>query len=396
MVFWCCVPSCSVKGGEGIVLHRFPKDQVLFTQWLEAVDNANLYELNRSVVYSNYRVCHNHFHENVRIACGRRGSYLQYNAVSTENLGLHRKDSNATTSALTCEEPTTFTTDSATDFNDSTSAPICEEPLTFATGSATGSQVSAALGAATFHNNKRKSAGVPNLKVTFKTSRRGIRERSNLIKSFNVTKISHLPIQSQQLCKIARSLKSTAKRLDRELATTKQRLKEAEQCLNTDFMNLKLNKTSYTFLMGQLKHQMTSPRARRYSILEKIFALALLKQSPKAYKFLQLVFALPSKKTLLNLPNQVPFEDGINAKIFLQLSATVLKMEPQHRYCVIIFDEISLEPSIQYNCISDELDGFQDNGNVKIPVIADKALVYMSPTLKLKLPFLVPVVASET
>uniref|UniRef100_A0A1Y1NHP2 THAP-type domain-containing protein n=1 Tax=Photinus pyralis TaxID=7054 RepID=A0A1Y1NHP2_PHOPY len=203
----------------------------------------------------------------------------------------------------------------------------------------------------------------------------------NILKTGKLRHSKDVPIEAQQIYRVAQNIRKTAKRLDRELATTKRRLKEAQNVLlSEDFLKLKLNETSAIFFMGQLKNQAISPKGRRYTLADKTFALAVMKQSPKGYKFLQLIFALPSRKTLLNLLHKVPFKAGVNVHIFDHLKLTAEKMDPRNRYCIIIFDEIALEPSIQYNTGADSFDGFQDNGteSTKVPIIADKGMVFMA------------------
>lgn len=179
---------------------------------------------------------------------------------------------------------------------------------------------------------------------------------------------------------MTRKLRKTARRLDRELAGTKKRLKEAYKfSTSEDFLRMKLNKTSSDFVISQLKQQSKTPRGRRYSLDEKILALALLKQSPKGYKFCRSIFALPSKKTLNSVLQHIPFETGINEAIFKQLKIIIEKLKTSDRHCTIVFDEISLEPSLHYDKKNDKFDGIQDNGpDCRSPIMADKAMVFMA------------------
>lgn len=57
-------------------------------------------------------------------------------------------------------------------------------------------------------------------------------------------------------------------------------------------------------------------KARRYTLDEKLIALAILKQGPKCYRFLQKIFILPSVSTLKKLISKVNLEAGINPVIF--------------------------------------------------------------------------------
>ncbi|KAJ8913991.1 hypothetical protein NQ315_008983, partial [Exocentrus adspersus] len=53
------------------------------------------------------------------------------------------------------------------------------------------------------------------------------------------------------------------------------------------------------FLISQLRCAKKSPRGRRWTTQDKVLALALFKKSPKCYRLLRKIVALPSKNTLL-------------------------------------------------------------------------------------------------
>lgn len=66
----------------------------------------------------------------------------------------------------------------------------------------------------------------------------------------------------------------------------------------------------------QIKLCTKSKMGRRYTEDEKLIALSIMKQSPKAYKYLQKIFILPSKGTLNHLIQGLRIESGINPQIF--------------------------------------------------------------------------------
>jgi len=74
----------------------------------------------------------------------------------------------------------------------------------------------------------------------------------------------------------------------------------------------KVNSVTLDFIASPVKIQKRKLQGRRYSINDKITALSIYKTSPKGYKFLSTLFALPSKKTLTNLLSHVPFQADIN------------------------------------------------------------------------------------
>lgn len=142
-------------------------------------------------------------------------------------------------------------------------------------------------------------------------------------------------------------------------------------------------------MSAQINLQKKIPKLRRYTLKQKLFSLALMKQSPKGYRFLSNVFALPSRKTLLNIMQRVPLHAGINKIVMEGLKRKLINMGEFSKYCVTVFDEIALEPSLLYNTGSNTIDGFQDNGSSnRTKAFADKAMVFMTKgtTKKWKLP----------
>lgn len=141
----------------------------------------------------------------------------------------------------------------------------------------------------------------------------------------------------------------------------------------------KLNPFTVKFLECQMRLQPQKPRGRRFTIDDKVFALSLYKQSGKAYKILSKVLALPSPKCIVNLLKKIPFDTGINQRIFENLKKIVQKIKNRlDRYCTVIFDEISLSASLQYMAHKGHIVGFEDLGENNIsPKFVDKSLVFM-------------------
>jgi hypothetical protein len=102
----------------------------------------------------------------------------------------------------------------------------------------------------------------------------------------------------------------------------------------------KVNPMTYKFIIQQVKNQKLVPRARRFTLEEKIFALTLYKASGKGYKLLSKIFALPSVRTLTNLLNNLPFTPGINKQLFNSLGETVKRLSNKDKHSILLFDEI--------------------------------------------------------
>jgi len=86
-------------------------------------------------------------------------------------------------------------------------------------------------------------------------------------------------------------------------------------------------------------------RGWRYTIDDKV-------KTNKAVKHIRFykMFALPLRKSILDLLQKIPFEAGINQEIVEHLKLAVQKIKNKcDRYCSVIFDEIALSASLQYH-----------------------------------------------
>lgn len=112
-------------------------------------------------------------------------------------------------------------------------------------------------------------------------------------------------------------------------------------------------------------------------------ALSLYKASHSGYKLLQQLFTLPSSRTLRRLLQRVPIQAGINNVIFSHLSyEQSLMRDVNDNLCIVMWDEISLQPHLQYDAINDKIVGFEDWGHKRTQGIADHALVFMLRGIK--------------
>jgi uncharacterized protein YecE (DUF72 family) len=57
-------------------------------------------------------------------------------------------------------------------------------------------------------------------------------------------------------------------------------------------------------------------------------------------------FCFPSKKTLSNLLQRIPIDSGYNEAIFDNLKANVRQLSERERKCIVMFDEVSIEPHV--------------------------------------------------
>jgi hypothetical protein len=86
----------------------------------------------------------------------------------------------------------------------------------------------------------------------------------------------------------------------------------------------------------------------------------------------------PPRRVLTEMLNKIPFQIGINESIFNHMKKRVSDMETIEKLCVLMFDEISLSPGLEYNSRTDSVEGFVDSGGSdRRLAFADHALTCM-------------------
>lgn len=139
----------------------------------------------------------------------------------------------------------------------------------------------------------------------------------------------------------------------------------------------KFNNEQLVFLEMQLANTGKKPHGQRYTPEQKSLCLAIYKQGPKCYRFLQKIFLLPDKRTLLRHSANLLFEEGINPNLFKFLKEKVESLSEIDKLCIISWDEQSLKTHLDYNQQRDRIDGFVDSGNMKEPEFATHSLTFM-------------------
>jgi len=201
-----------------------------------------------------------------------------------------------------------------------------------------------------------------------------------ILRDINIKRRTDLTPRKVKIYDALKAAKKSSSVLKHRNISMKKRLLHAEKYMeNHKLALMKLNGITCNFIQSQIKTQSKKAAGWRFTLDEKIFALSLFKKSGKAYKLLQKIFSLPSKSSLINILRKIPFQPGINKKIFEHLKCTVQKIKnPLDKYCIILFDEISLSPGLQYVSHYDKIVGFEDLGDGRRkPVYADKALTFM-------------------
>lgn len=89
------------------------------------------------------------------------------------------------------------------------------------------------------------------------------------------------------------------------------------------------------------------------------------------------MFVLPIRRTLSTLLSSIPISTGINHTSFNVLKENMKNLKPKHKYCTIIFDEVSSSANLQYNSNDGTIYGFEDNGLTRTQEFADHSLIFI-------------------
>lgn len=102
-----------------------------------------------------------------------------------------------------------------------------------------------------------------------------------------------------------------------------------------------------------------------------------MKQSSKCYHYLTQVFDLPSTRTLWSILHKVNIHPGPINFINRRLKEQVKAMKHKDKLCLLMWDEMLLQPHLDYDINKKRIIGFQDFGGKRNALFADHALVFM-------------------
>ncbi|EFN89568.1 hypothetical protein EAI_05937, partial [Harpegnathos saltator] len=118
-------------------------------------------------------------------------------------------------------------------------------------------------------------------------------------------------------------------------------------------------------------------QARRYTEQDKMFCINIYRKSRSAYNFLAKYLLCPSSTTLDNQFKKININTGCNNIISKYLKQVAKEISDiKDLYCIVIWDEMSLQPAVQYNEKEDKIIGFEDWGTRRIRKFADHAIVF--------------------
>ncbi|XP_036144324.1 uncharacterized protein LOC118646126 [Monomorium pharaonis] len=132
-------------------------------------------------------------------------------------------------------------------------------------------------------------------------------------------------------------------------------------------------------IFHNIKEYVVSQDGHRYDEKEKAFALTMYKTMGKrAYTCLREVFRdIPSIKTLQLALHRIPFTTGINPFILSHLKKISPNMSLKNKVRILMWDEVSIQPSFTYDTRKDIIYGFEDWSTNRTAKTADHALVFM-------------------
>jgi hypothetical protein len=216
----------------------------------------------------------------------------------------------------------------------------------------------------------------------------GSSKKKTLLRQLKYTRHKDMTPQNRYLMSVCqkreRSLRSCRQKYKNAKITFEQLTSVAsETSVLFDALAKTMSRTSAQFLASQLRCSKRKPKGRRWTIEDKLLALTFYKRSPKCYALMRGVFALPNKKTLIKMVNDVPFLPGIDRRVFGALAKNVCKLSILDRTCCLMVDEMSIREHLVYDPKSDRIVGFEDLGSLgRTNQVANHALVFMLRGLK--------------
>lgn len=148
-----------------------------------------------------------------------------------------------------------------------------------------------------------------------------------------------------------------------------------ENVLN--YLSKRFNQQQSDLFAMQIKNHGKKRNGRRYTTSEKNLSLAMYKQSPKKYRFLQKFLILPTRKTLGIHSAKLIFETGVNRKLFSYIKERVTELPEIDKHCMLVWDEIGYKAHLDYSQSRDLIDGFVDLGDIRRPTFATHSLNFM-------------------
>lgn len=120
-------------------------------------------------------------------------------------------------------------------------------------------------------------------------------------------------------------------------------------------------------------------QGRRFDEKDKAFCAAMYKcMGQKAYSFFRTIYPfLPSPQTLNDEIKQLNIKPGISDLILDYLKKKVAKFSKKQRVCVLLWDEMAIQPQLSHDKQNGGVMGIEDWGTNNTSATADHTLVFM-------------------
>lgn len=107
-----------------------------------------------------------------------------------------------------------------------------------------------------------------------------------------------------------------------------------------------------------------------------MFCVGMYRRSRSAYKFLSKYLLCPSVTTLDTQIRNISLNSGCNYIIYKYLKLIAKEIKNKDLYCVLIWDEMSIQPALYYDSKKDKIIGFEDWGMRRTRKFADHAIMF--------------------
>ncbi len=166
----------------------------------------------------------------------------------------------------------------------------------------------------------------------------------------------------ERLVRAKKMIKMLQKKLDARNLRIKRLEKQEEKLGKVE----KIIEATRAFLGPQehelfsLHMKMSLGKRQRYSDSFKAFAISVYYKSPTCYRFLRTRLKLPSKSAITLWLSKLKFREGLCKNLLNALKIRVGRLRPEDKICSLIFDEISLKKSLEYDPAQDKVFGIQE------------------------------------
>ncbi|CAH2098446.1 unnamed protein product [Euphydryas editha] len=374
----CCVPKCETQRQDA-KFHRFPVRKEICDKWLRNIGSEELLRMDNLV--NKAFVCHKHFEKRFVSSSDR----LKIGAVPTLFTEFEIISGNpATSSTLENEIPTS--SDHTYCLNQHQHDYTYCARLEDVTNVILGMDYMQSTESAITVDVESSTTVTLDIATPVATERATVMTPENpRTSSLNVLECTPQRYGKKRLVRDVKSLTPKCKLLYLAYKKTRREnnfLSRAKKAIsfnkevNFEKLTKNMNPLAKKFLWMQVKLCMKPKKGRRFTMNEKLIGLAIYKQSPKSYRFLQKMFILPSETTLKAMISHLNIGAGINSQIFELIKEQVRHWNEQKKICTIMFDEMALEAAVTYDSKQDKIDGFV-HLNEKTRQFADHALVFM-------------------